>query len=68
MFARIKKSGSYQYLQLVENRRDKGKVVQRVIATFCRMDHLSNTGAVDSLIRSPFPIFTAGCSGFVRQK
>jgi len=26
MFARIKKSGSYQYLQLVENRRDKGKV------------------------------------------
>ena len=52
MFARIKKSGSYQYLQLVENRRDKGKVVQRVIATLGRMDHLSKNGAVDSLIRS----------------
>lgn len=52
MFARIKKSGSYQYLQLVENRRDKGKVVQRVIATLGRMDHLSDNGAVDSLIRS----------------
>jgi hypothetical protein len=52
MFARIKKSGCYQYLQLVENRRDKGKVVQRVIATLGRTDQLSDSGAVESLIRS----------------
>ena len=40
MFARIKKSGKYEYLQIVENRKIKGKVVQRVIATLGRMDHL----------------------------
>ena len=26
MFARIKKSGKYQYLQIVENRKEKGKI------------------------------------------
>ena len=25
MFARVKKSGKYQYLQIVENRKEKGK-------------------------------------------
>ena len=30
MFARVKKSGKYQYLQIVENRKEKGKVKQRV--------------------------------------
>ena len=29
MFARVKKSGKYQYLQIVENRKEKGKVKQR---------------------------------------
>ena len=33
MFARVKKSGKYQYLQLVENRKEQGRVKQRVIAT-----------------------------------
>ena len=32
MFARVKKSGKYQYLQIVENRKEKGKVKQRVIS------------------------------------
>ena len=36
MFARVKKSGKYQYLQIVENRKVKGKVKQRVIATIGR--------------------------------
>ncbi len=40
MFARVKKSGKYQYLQIVENRKEKGKVKQRVIATIGRMDQL----------------------------
>jgi len=33
MFARLKKSGKNQYLQIVENRKVQGKVVQRVIGT-----------------------------------
>ncbi len=52
MFARIKKSGKYQYLQIVENRKEKGKVKQRVIATVGRMDQLQEKGRVETLIRS----------------
>lgn len=52
MFARIKKSGKYQYLQIVENRREGPKVVQRVIATVGRMDRLSAKGSIETLIRS----------------
>ena len=52
MFARIKKSGKYQYLQIVENRKEKGKVKQRVIATIGRMDQLQTKGRVETLIRS----------------
>ncbi|MBW1778850.1 MAG: hypothetical protein JRI76_09700 [Deltaproteobacteria bacterium] len=43
MFARIKKTGKYQYLQIVENNKVKGRVKQRVIATVGRLDHLWNT-------------------------
>ena len=52
MFARVKKSGKYQYLQIVENRKDKGKVKQRVISTIGRMDQLQAKGRVETLIRS----------------
>jgi transposase len=52
MFARIKKSGKYQYLQIVENRKIKGKVIQRVIATVGRMDQLQAKGQIETLIRS----------------
>jgi transposase len=52
MFARIKKSGKYQYLQIVENRKEKGKVKQRVIATVGRMDQLHEKGRIETLIRS----------------
>ncbi len=52
MFARIKKSGKYQYLQIVENRKEKGKVKQRVIATIGRMDRLQAKDRVETLIRS----------------
>ena len=52
MFARVKKSGKYQYLQLVENRKEKGSVKQQVIATLGRMDELSAKGRVETLIRS----------------
>ena len=52
MFARLKKSGKYQYLQVVENRKIKGKVIQRVIATIGRMDQLQEKDRVETLIRS----------------
>jgi transposase len=52
MFARIKKSGKYQYLQIVENRKIEGKVVQRVIATIGRMDQLQEKDRIETLIRS----------------
>ena len=52
MFARVKKSGKYQYLQIVENKKVKGKVKQRVIATIGRMDKLQSKGEVETLIRS----------------
>jgi hypothetical protein len=52
MFARVKKSGKHQYLQIVENRKIKGKVIQRVIATIGRMDRLQEKDRVETLIRS----------------
>jgi transposase len=52
MFARVKKSGKHQYLQIVENRKVKGKVIQRVIATIGRMDQLREKDRVETLIRS----------------
>jgi len=52
MFARIKKSGKYQYLQIVENRKEAGKVRQQVIATLGRLDQLQEKGRVETLIRS----------------
>lgn len=52
MFARAKKSGKYQYLQIVENRKEKGKVRQRVIATVGRLDKLHEKGNVEGLVRS----------------
>lgn len=52
MFVRVKKSGRYQYLQIVENRKVKGKVNQRVIATIGRIDKLEAKGGVETLVRS----------------
>ena len=52
MFARLKKSGQYQYLQIVENRRNGKKTVQRVIATIGRMDQLQAGSDIETLVRS----------------
>jgi transposase len=52
MFARVKKSGHYQYLQIVENRKEAGKVRQQVIATIGRLDELQEKNRVETLIRS----------------
>ncbi len=52
MFARVKKSGNHQYLQIVENRKIKGKVTQRVIVTLGRMDQLQEKDRIETLIQS----------------
>jgi hypothetical protein len=52
MFIRVKGKGNYRYLQLVENHRDGTKIVQRVICSLGRLDHLMESGATDSLLRS----------------
>jgi len=52
MFARVKKVGSYEYLQIVENHRENKKSVQRVIATVGRMDQLRAKGGIETLTRS----------------
>lgn len=52
MFARVKKSGKYEYLQIVENQKVDKKPRQRVIATVGRLDQLQDKGRVEALIRS----------------
>lgn len=62
MFARVKKSGKYQYLQIVENRKEADKVRQNVIATIGRLDELHEKNGVETLYRSFFRFFP----GFVK--
>lgn len=52
MFTRIKKSGRYEYLQIVQNRREGSKTRQRVIGTVGRLDQLHAKGDIEKLIRS----------------
>jgi hypothetical protein len=52
MFFRVKKSGSRQYLQIVENTRDQGRVRQRVLTTLGRLDQLQPSGQFDALLAS----------------
>ena len=52
MFIRVKGKGVYRYLQVVENHREGTRVVQRVLCTLGRVDHLMESGATDSLLRS----------------
>jgi hypothetical protein len=52
MFARVKKSGRYEYLQIVHNERSGGRVKQRVIATLGRLDRLRESGQLDAMLAS----------------
>lgn len=52
MYFRVKRTGSYAYLQIVESFREKGQVHQRVLSTVGRLDTLQATGQLDSLMRS----------------
>jgi hypothetical protein len=52
MFVRVKKIGPYDYLYLVENAREGGRHVQRVIKSLGRRDEIEATGLLDALIAS----------------
>lgn len=52
MFFRTKKSGPRTYLQMVENRRENGRVKQRVIATLGRLEDVQAKGGIDALLQS----------------
>jgi hypothetical protein len=52
MFVRVKKIGGYEYLYLVENAREGGRHVQRVIKSLGRRDEVKAPGLLDSLIAS----------------
>ena len=47
MFVRVKKIGAYEYLYLVENAREGGRHVQRVIKALGRRDEVEASGLID---------------------
>jgi hypothetical protein len=52
MFVRAKSRGNRTYIQIVENQRQQGKIVQHVIANLGRLDILQQSGEIDALMRS----------------
>jgi hypothetical protein len=52
MFVRVKKIGGYEYLYLVENVREGGRHVQRVIKALGRRDEVEASGLLDGLVAS----------------
>ena len=52
MYFRVKRTGTYAYLQIVESFRDSGQVRQRVLSTVGRLDVLQSSGQLETLLRS----------------
>src|SRR5262252_2213301 len=52
MFVRVKKIGAYEYLYLVENAREGGRHVQRVVKALGRRDEVEASGTLDALVAS----------------
>ena len=52
MFFRVKRAGSYQYLQIVHSVREGQKVRQQVFGTLGCLDELKASGQLDALMRS----------------
>jgi hypothetical protein len=52
MYFRVKRTGTYAYLQIVESFREQGQVRQRVLSTVGRLDVLQATGQLETLMRS----------------
>src|SRR5271157_2626357 len=52
MYFRVKRTGSYAYLQIVESFRDTDQVHQRVLSTVGRLEALQAGGQLEALLRS----------------
>lgn len=52
MYFRVKRTGAYAYLQIVESFRERGQVHQRVLSTVGRLDVLQASGQLEALMRS----------------
>lgn len=52
MFARVKKVGKYEYLQIVENYRESKKTKQRVILMLGNLNDIQSSGQLNRLILS----------------
>ncbi len=52
MYFRVKRTGTYAYLQIVESFRQNSQAHQRVLSTVGRLDVLQATGQLDALMRS----------------
>lgn len=52
MFVRVKKIGPYEYIYLVENTREGGRYVQRVVKALGRRDLVETSDLLDGLIAS----------------
>ena len=52
MYFRVKRTGTYAYLQIVESFREQGQVHQRVLSTVGRLDVLQASGQLETLLRS----------------
>lgn len=52
MYFRVKRTGAYAYLQIVESYRERGQVRQRVLSTVGRLETLQASGQLDALMRS----------------
>jgi len=56
MFVKITNAGGYQYVRLVENYRENGKVKQRVLLNFGRLDLLKSVPAFKNIVKKLFDI------------
>jgi len=52
MFVRVKKSGNYKYLQIVQTFREGKKVKQRVVSTLGRLDKLQEKRDIETITQS----------------
>jgi hypothetical protein len=52
MYFRVKRTGDYAYLQIVESFRERGQVRQHVLSTLGRLDVLQGSGQLAALMRS----------------
>src|ERR1700722_16051418 len=60
MYFRTKRSGSFEYLQMVHSHRVNGKPRQTVVATLGRLDAVKETGELVRLLRSGARLTGAG--------